>query len=439
MKTRQRALVICCHFPARDPRVMWHILATKRKYDVEVIYTEHPGSEIEHSEDMPNVKFHGHSTVKNPIIRSGFFRTMFSRGKNRLKSLSIQYPRIYILYVTLMSFWQQRASFQSLRNAADQLNRNFDLIIANDLDSLPAAVYIRKRYGGVLVYDAHEYWAGLYPSIPGFVKIGVTLYQRWYARSAEIVTTVSPLLVERLKTELHHDKVILLPNAAPLDANPLETVGFNSDERRQELTAQVHAVAQGRLVFLFQGRVAPERGLREIVGAWRYVPEDKAILIIRSPEGPNPELEDVISMASRDNTLGESVFFLPSVSERELILAASAADVGIIPYRPTFPNHVMACPNKLSQYMQAGLAVFSNDIPYVREIIEDAECGITYGDSDSFQDIADRIVKFAEEKDNLKTFKRNSIRYTKEAFNWDVFFPSIEDEIARIVGKRAKL
>src|SRR3546814_5848658 len=77
-----------------------------------------------------------------------------------------------------------------------------------------------------------------------------------------------------------------------------------------------------------------------------------------------------MALADANGMSGRSVFRLPSISESQLVSAARAADVGVIPYNPVFPNHVMACPNKLDQYMQAGIAILSNNIPYVRHIIE---------------------------------------------------------------------
>ena len=55
------------------------------------------------------------------------------------------------------------------------------------------------------------------------------------------------------------------------------------------------------------------------------------------------------------------VFFPPPVRETSLIAAAAAADVGVIPYMPTIINFRYCCPNKLSQYMQAGLPIMAGN------------------------------------------------------------------------------
>ena len=55
------------------------------------------------------------------------------------------------------------------------------------------------------------------------------------------------------------------------------------------------------------------------------------------------------------------VFFPPPVCEGLLIAAAAEADIGVIPYKPTIINFRYCCPNKLSEYMQAGLPLMAGN------------------------------------------------------------------------------
>ena len=43
----------------------------------------------------------------------------------------------------------------------------------------------------------------------------------------------------------------------------------------------------------------------------------------------------------------------------------------IIPYEPDHVNNRFSCPNKLSQYLAAGLPVITNQLDFVREIVVD--------------------------------------------------------------------
>ena len=80
--------------------------------------------------------------------------------------------------------------------------------------------------------------------------------------------------------------------------------------------------------------------------------------------------------------LNKSIYFLDAVREDELVAAAAEADVGIVPYLPIAINERLACPNKLSQYLHAGLMVITNDLPYVKSVLEEAEAGLSYSSAD---------------------------------------------------------
>ena len=374
MTIQRCALVICCHPPHEDPRVIWHISSLKDRYRVSVLCVEKEASDDAAEEYMTNLVEHRSARHLLRPLPLGPFCKAYTYFKRQIMAYSYCWPRNIVFLVLLaVEFRNVRAYSCALMEEADKLKEHFDLILAIDLHALKAGEYVKKTRGGILVYDSHENWACVRPGTTWMYEHVVNAYQRRYVQTVDLITTVSPLLVEYLGRKLHYSKVTLLPNATPIKCMRCKGMFEKGEEREAEYDQQIRALAHGRLVVVFQGNVAAERGLREIVAAWKHVPKDEAILIMRAPDHPSIELKAVIEIARKDGTLEESVFLLPSVSEDDLIVAASAADVGIIPYRPTFPNHVMACPNKLSQYMQAGLAIFSNDIPYVREIVEAAE------------------------------------------------------------------
>ena len=98
------------------------------------------------------------------------------------------------------------------------------------------------------------------------------------------------------------------------------------------------------VIKLFQGRLAAERGLDELVRAWDRDPPENAVLFLR---GPDSSYKDRLRHESRGLACYDrSLFFLPGVAEDELIAAAAPADVGIIPYAPSSMN--TATPARIS-------------------------------------------------------------------------------------------
>ena len=441
MAHRRRALVICCHPPHKDPRVTWQISSLKNRYRVSVLSVGEKGKEAERQAYMADIEEYRSAIVLPTPRLSGAIGDIFTCLKygihDYLKARIARRETSFtaVLTLLLLTFRTFRVYFSVLKKEADQLEGNYDLIVASDLDALRVGVYVKSKWGGVLVFDSHENWSRNRPGSNWLHEYIMNIYQRRYVRPVDLVTTVSPLLVSHLSRTLRCNNVTLLPNAAPMRSDREGELATDHEERQAEFEAQLRALADGRLIVVFQGRVAPERGLREIVSAWKYIPEGEAILVMRAPDHPSTELKTVLGIAERSGTLGESVFLLPSVSEDNLIVAASAGDVGIIPYRPTFPNHVMACPNKLSQYMQAGLAIFSNDIPYVREIVEAAECGVIYGDEESPQEVAERIVLLQRDRTRLDELKVNARKYAHETFHWEMFYQQYAKDVDRKIAE----
>jgi glycosyltransferase involved in cell wall biosynthesis len=124
-----------------------------------------------------------------------------------------------------------------------------------------------------------------------------------------------------------------------------------------------------------------------------------------------------IERAERLRLYGKSIFFLDAVAEDELVAAAGEADVGLIPYRPLIINDRFSCPNKLSQYLHAGLLILSNDLPYVKSVVAEAEAGLFY-DSNDLSTLAAAVDQIAADPELLRHCRQNALRYARERFHW---------------------
>ena len=154
-----------------------------------------------------------------------------------------------------------------------------------------------------------------------------------------------------------------------------------------------------------------------MIVAWKGVDPSRAALFLRGPD--NPSKRALREVASEAGLLNERVYFLDAVDVEDLVAASGEADVGVIPYKAALPAYKFACPNKLSQYLHAGVAVLSNNIPYVRSVIEAGDCGAVYDVED-----AESIVRVVEEiagcGHRLEQLKHNAKDYGRRVFNWQV-------------------
>ena len=292
-------------------------------------------------------------------------------------------------------------------NAIRAMPQKPDVVHCNDLDTLLVGVLAKRHYGCRLVYDAHEFYPVSDPHGKWLDITFFSLIERLLIRKADAVVTVNPQLGEAMRAAYGLDRVYSVPNAEPwIDGRPPPSPGTEMDK-----------LAQGRVKFLFQGRFTPGRGIDELIEGWTKVDGSRAALFLRGPD--NMWRKAAIELAARLGQLNRCVYFLDAVTEDQLVCAAAEADVGIIPYKPLIINDRLSCPNKLSQYLHAGLLVIANDLPYVQSVLTEAEAGVFYSSTDP-RTLAAAVHRIVDDPELRRRGRQNALRFARERFNWQV-------------------
>ena len=141
-----------------------------------------------------------------------------------------------------------------------------------------------------------------------------------------------------------------------------------------------------------------------------------------------PDLELLVNFSEKDLTfkiliplfyaLGfEKVDYHGFVDYKLLSGYYMQADVGIVNFLPD-PNHINAMPNKLFEYMAAGLPIISSNFPLWKGIVEGNQCGITVNPLKP-EDIAKAIVCFHNNPKLRKKMGKNGRQSVIEKYNWD--------------------
>ena len=291
-------------------------------------------------------------------------------------------------------------------------------VIATDLDTLAAAMLLKEAWGVPVIYDAHEFWPEadvdqseeertFWLKLEGRLLAGVDLAQ-----------TVSPGLAN-LMTRLYGTKFAVLPNAEPLSGGLVApTPKHPSDSRSCR--------------FLFQGGFARARGIDLLISAWPMTHSD-AILELR---GPNNEYKaEMRVLAKHLNLLGSRILFPDPVPEDRLVEAAARSDVGLIPYTPTGTNYSNSCPNKLSQYMAAGLPILANRTSFVETIVRKAECGevIDFRDTIGLVAAVDRITNSVVDR---ARWGQNGHTYFRKEFHWEAVSREFYESLTRLISNQ---
>ena len=244
------------------------------------------------------------------------------------------------------------------------LNHPAQVYVANDLPVLPAAAVAAAQSGGALVYDAHE----LFPEIGYYTPEQRALYSEAEAdliRDAALVTTINQSIAEEMgrRYGIPTPDVILNAPAAPQTGQTPFVGGL-----RQELR-----VPAEKRILLYQGALSLYRNLEDLIAAMAAVQSEDIVLVIM---GPGAERRAALEGIARDGgTLGQRVLFHDPVPQGVLLSYTADAEVGIVPYPAVDLNSRYCTPNKLFEFIVAGVPILANDLPELRKFVHDTGFG----------------------------------------------------------------
>jgi len=237
----------------------------------------------------------------------------------------------------------------------------YDILHCHDFPLLAVAVEAKRRRPTPLVYDAHElYYAQA--QLPARTQRRYRRRERRLIRHADLVITVNPFIARIMSDDYGCAPPQVLLNAAPMSGQA---------DARAGLHELLHLEKRDRIV-LYQGWMSPERGLDRLVRAARHFPAHVRLVLI----GYGDYEETLREISIEQGTGDGRVIFFGRVASEDLAPLTRSADLGVIPYHGIDLNNLYSSPNKLFEYAIAGLPFVSNDLPFLRSIIDQYGFGV---------------------------------------------------------------
>lgn len=227
-----------------------------------------------------------------------------------------------------------------------------DAYYANNWDSLPFVALAAKNNKAKLVLDIHEsidayYW--------GRVQWIIRKVLRTYSKQIDASTTVVKQLVDQ-NMEFGLDPAVIL--SAP------DKKDFNIPFRKTQ---------QDRIRLVHHGSANPYRS---------------SDLMIKAIAQSDPRYELHLLFVNRKKTYVNylmelanqiapgRVFFHPPVPPYDIVSEISQYDIGFFPLPPKNYNYMITLPNKLFEFIVAGLAVCIGPSLSMAEIVREYNCGV---------------------------------------------------------------
>ena len=242
------------------------------------------------------------------------------------------------------------------------LRRRPTLVHCNDYNTMWIGVSARLL-GSAVVYDAHELWPdrNLRPEPRWWLLACEALF----VRVAHRVITTSPEYARVIAWRYRVHEPVVVRNIPPV-----EREGQHMSEDRERSTGD--AEREGQPLAIYVGALTRNRGLEESIDVLARLPNVRLRLVGPASSGYRARLE---AMADRLG-VGSRLEVADPVSPSEVVEAIRGADVGLALIQPACLSYELTLPNKLFEYVAAGVPVLGSDLPAIADFIETRGVGL---------------------------------------------------------------
>lgn len=364
------------------------------------------------------------ATLKNPheadvvFALTGDVRKN-SRAQRQISALADLGLRIVVVFVdegATSSFEPPKTVFRSIKRPLHRgprffwaLHRKFTSQVggirarvyhASDLYALPALASAAKAHGGKLAYDSRE----LYPHVPSTVGRPWVRYfwqrlEKHFIRRADAVFTVSDGIAGKLVEFYCIDPPTVVYNV------PEHLTSARKDTLRDAIDHR------GRPILLHLGQLRRYRGCELLLDAMTDVEEGILVFV---GDGP---LKGSLERTAADLQVVDRVFFLDPVPPNDVVEYSRSADVGVTMLEDICLNRHYALPNKLFEYLAAGLPVIASDLPDIRRVVRGYDVGQVVR-PDNRDDVVAALRQALLDR-SLRQHWQSNIPKVLETFNWE--------------------
>jgi hypothetical protein len=325
---QERVLIISFSYLNRDPRVNRQIRYLKDDYHVIAAGAGHP-----HVDGVEYIELAWHEPSQPEKLR------------NHQRLMRRHYEDYYWRYPFVVDAVQKLANVKA------------DVILANDIESLPFALKIAGDTP--VLFDAHEYSPLEFEDLLWFWALhrGYKYYLcRNYIPQATAMTTVCQGIANRYETDCGVTPEVVMNTPLYEELEPQPIGGPENG---------------GRIRMIHHGGAMVSRKLELSIEMMRYL-DDRFELYFMLMESNPAYLDRLKALAKR---IGRT-YFVPPVEMPEIPRESNQYDIGLFLLPPVNFNYRHALPNKLFEYIQSRLAIAIGPSPEMANIVKKHDLGV---------------------------------------------------------------
>jgi len=305
--------------------------------------------------------------------------------------------------------------FYNIRLFFFLLFKRFDILVSNDLDTLPANFLVSKILKRKLVFDSHEYFTGV-PELSGrtFVRWVWKTAERMFLPGLKYCMTVSGSLADQYTSEYGINPAVV------------RNCSRSSDDIKP-FTREEIGIRSGQLLLILQGTgINKDRGGEELIDSL-LLNENHSLLIIGSGE-----MIKTLKDKTLKYNLSDRVKFFPKMPWNEMMHYTKSADAGVSLDKNKSMNQKFSLPNKIFDYISAGIPVIAGDLPEVTKIVASYSCGIIIPEITP-NEISQAVSVLHENNDLLRVLKQNA-REASSLLTWETESEKVREFYRYVMG-----
>jgi glycosyltransferase involved in cell wall biosynthesis len=316
------------------------------------------------------------------------------RSRRLTRRFGLKYVRFTEgIWRTFIAAWREKADIYDARDAYPLL-------------ATYAAARLRRA---AMVYDSDELATGRNQAHASnrVYAWAIRRYERFFARRCAVITSDEGRadVLERIHGIRRPAVVLNVPEV-------MEGIVPDGDFRSA-------AVGDRRFLLLYQGVLIANRGVPEMIQAMRLLPECR--LAIVGFGALRADFERLVE----DGGLADAVAFFEPVPFSTLMGYTAAADVGVIPLVGSCLSYVTAAPNKLFEFMMAGVPVVASDLPDIARVVRETSCGALISDPTSPESIAAAVRSLIDDPVAARAAGARGRAAALARYNWEAEAPKM--------------
>lgn len=274
-----------------------------------------------------------------------------------------------------------------------------DILHCNDLHTLPIGVIIKLflNNDAKILYDAHEFEINDQPNQSQLSIKFHYWFENIFIRYADKIITVSDSIAQEYQNLYNISKPALVLNTPP----------FQNVEKK-DLLRETFNIQKDQTIFLYQGGLSTGRGIEALLKVFQTSINPNHVIIFM---GYGPLTGYIQEAAQKSN----HIFYHPAVSSDILLDYTSSADYGILFYENSCLNHYYCSPNKMFEYIMAGLPVIVSNLYEMAKIVNTYEIGVV-----AEENSAEGLLKAIKEIEIMDlNLLKNNIKIVQNLYNWE--------------------